>query len=138
LATKDRKIYMQEELTRDTADSTCSCLQGVFYYQNFQETYLGGDRADGEVDALTCKQCGRLWLSVLYEPKIYDDSGQRYYGLLEEEDRVRLLAELRQGDVSKNAWEKLDSLDWHYCTGTYWADQGLQVPFRSSGKIYLR
>jgi hypothetical protein len=128
---------MQNKIKNDKNDSACSCLQGVFHYQNFHEVYLGGDRADGEVDALTCKQCGRLWLSVLYEPKIYDDSAQRYHGLLTEADRPALLAALSQGDVSQNARAKLASLDWYYCTGTYWTDQGLQVPFRSSGKIYL-
>ncbi len=123
---------MNEPTTPDLQDS-CPCMQGIFHYPNFKRTHLGGDSFDGKVDLITCTTCGRYWLSIFYEPKVYDDTGRVYYGLISPE----AIPSISQGDVLENALKYFASLDWYYCNGTYWSNRGIKVPFKRHGKIIL-
>ena len=110
--------------------SDCPRLVGNFDYRNFHITHLSGDLIDGEAKLLACKLCSRDWLSIAHEPKIYDDdAGVWYCGLIKVDD----ISSIKQGHMLENARTYLGSLDWYYCGGTYWADRGIEVPFKSSG-----
>jgi hypothetical protein len=111
----------------------CRCLEGNFYYLNIQETYLGGDSLSGQVSLITCKICARHWLSIFYEPKIYDDADAWFRGLIKAED----IPSIKEGNVLQNALTYLEALDWYYTSGTRWSDRGFKTPFKTSGKIIL-
>lgn len=113
--------------------SDCTCLQGDFFYRNFQISYLGGDSPLIEVEVWTCLKCDRRWLSVLDDPQIYDDAGKWYKGLISPE----AIPSISQGNVVENALRFLSSLDWYYCGGLHWQDQGIQTPFKSRGTVRL-
>lgn len=113
--------------------SDCTCLQGDFFYRNFQRTHLGGNQAGTVVDVLTCLKCHRRWLSLFDEPNIHSDAGEWYRGLISPED----IPAISQGNVVENALRYLSSLDWYYCGGLYWEDQGVKTPFKSRGPIFL-
>jgi len=123
---------MSQHTSSDT-QSSCSCLEGNFFYSNVQTTYLSGDTLSGGVDLLTCKFCSRRWLSISYEPKIYDDDARWFRGLIDPE----AVPAISQGDILQNALAHLENLDWYYTSGTYWTDAGIPVPFKHAGKIIL-
>jgi len=111
----------------------CLCLQGNFYYLNFQRTRLGGESQSGEIEILTCKFCGRLWLCVFYEPGVRDDDDRWYAGLIDKES----IASIIKGDVLKNTLQYLEALNWYYTGGTYWVAIGHSEPLKHMGKIFL-
>lgn len=123
---------MRESVTSGFRED-CICLQGNFHYPNFKRIHLGGDSFDGEVDAITCTICGRYWLSIFYEPKVYDDTAEVYRGLISPE----VIPSISQGNVLENALKYFATLDWYYCNGTYWSNRGIKVPFKRYGKIIL-
>lgn len=97
---------MSQNAPSDPKD-TCACLNGNFYYENVQHTRLSGDTLEGEVEVLTCKICGRRWLSISYEPKVYEDDDRWFRGLIDP-DAVPAIS---QGNSMQNALAYLASLD---------------------------
>jgi hypothetical protein len=112
---------------------TCLCLEGIFDYRNIQETNLGGGTLSGQVSLITCKICGRHWLSIFYEPQIHDNEYAWFHGLI----KVENIPSIKEGNVLQNALAYLESLDWYYTSGIYWSNHGFKVPFKTSGKIIL-
>lgn len=88
----------------------CSCLQGDFYYQKFENKSLGVDSDYGEVSIDCCKRCGRYWLHYLMEYEYLSRSGRWFRGLI--------TSTMAASATAATAKSMLESLEWYFRGGS--------------------
>ncbi|HNV71023.1 MAG TPA: hypothetical protein PKO06_15075 [Candidatus Ozemobacteraceae bacterium] len=105
--------------------SECKCMNPPFEGDVFRWQEVGTDMTFaryGEVKLATCNTCGSLWVRYFIEDEAFSRSGRWFMGQISKETADTLTPE--------NAVDIINSLEWHYCGGSYYSSAG----FRSTHK----
>ena len=111
----------------DVIKESCSCLDDITFPSRLREIgTIGCDPTNGrcaDIELTECLDCGRCWIRYRVQYESYSGSGRWFMGSISADKAMALKPE--------EVPDYLESLDWHYCGGSYYGGSG-----KSSGKIH--